>query len=353
MMKNFKGFGDWIEIFKGGKQIDSNGREHDGDALVDRAVSTFDAARHEPPVVVGHPKDNSPAFGWVQGLKRSGNMLMAKFKDVVPEFEAVARQGLYKKKSASFYPDGRLRHVGFLGAAPPAVKGLADLKFEDDADSICFESNIELKTQKKEGNAMKFSEFMEIFKFWKAAEEDPDLDLSAITVGKKQSAAEPSGAFTEADIETAKKEAADAERTKVEAEFAEKKATAQREARNQEISTWCEGMVNAGKIAPAWIKAGLPQIFEFLAANDDVIEFGEEKKKSGHYDWLKNFFENEMPKLIEFKEIATRGLDAGDGGDSEKREKLISDFQEHNKEASYKDAVLAVSEKHPDLFKDR
>ena len=139
----FKGFDNWIEIFRGGKQIDSAGREHDGDAIINLAVKNFDAKTHEPPLVVGHPQNNAPAFGWVQGLKESGGRLLAKFKDVVPEFEAIAKQGLYKKRSASFYPDGRLRHVGFLGAAPPAVKGLADLKFDDDAESICFEHNIE------------------------------------------------------------------------------------------------------------------------------------------------------------------------------------------------------------------
>jgi len=61
-MTYFKGFDDWIEIFRGGKQIDSNGREHDGDAVIDRAIATFNASNHEPPVVVGHPKDNCPCI---------------------------------------------------------------------------------------------------------------------------------------------------------------------------------------------------------------------------------------------------------------------------------------------------
>jgi hypothetical protein len=37
----FKGFDDWIEIFRGGKQTDSQGREHDGDALIAQAVETL------------------------------------------------------------------------------------------------------------------------------------------------------------------------------------------------------------------------------------------------------------------------------------------------------------------------
>ncbi len=128
-MPDFKGFDDWIEIFIGGEQRDSQGRLHDGDAIIDKAISMFDPNKHEPPLVVGHPENNAPAFGWIEGLKRVGNALYAKFKDVVPEFENLVKRGLFKKRSASFYPDGRLRHVGFLGAMPPAVKGLADLNF--------------------------------------------------------------------------------------------------------------------------------------------------------------------------------------------------------------------------------
>ncbi len=60
-MKNFKGFDDWIEIFRGGKQIDGSGREHDGDALIDRAVKTFNAAAHEPPLVT-RTRGDEPVF---------------------------------------------------------------------------------------------------------------------------------------------------------------------------------------------------------------------------------------------------------------------------------------------------
>ena len=51
-------------------------------------------------------------------------------------FAGLLKAGRFKKRSASFYPPGHpsnptpdrpyLRHVGFLGAQPPAVKGLAD-----------------------------------------------------------------------------------------------------------------------------------------------------------------------------------------------------------------------------------
>ena len=138
----FKGFDEWIEIFKGGKQTDSQGREHDGDEIIDKALASFNVKEHEPPLTVGHPEDNSPAYGWVEGIKAivkdGAKVLMAKFRQVAPDFEDLVKQGLFKKRSASFYPDGRLRHVGFLGAAPPAVKGLADMAFAEKDESISF-----------------------------------------------------------------------------------------------------------------------------------------------------------------------------------------------------------------------
>jgi len=142
-MRDFNGFNTWVPIFKGGRQIDSQGREHDGNAIIEKAIATFNVAEHKAPLVVGHPEDNAPAFGWVEGLKETINdgvkVLFAKFKQVMPEFEEAVKKGLYKHRSASFYLDGRLKHVGFLGAIPPAVKGLTDIKFMKGGDAMNFE----------------------------------------------------------------------------------------------------------------------------------------------------------------------------------------------------------------------
>jgi len=401
-MKNFKGFGGWIEIFRGGKQTDSAGREHDGDAMIDRAIETFDPAHHEPPIVVGHPANNAPAFGWIENLKRVGDILMAKARDVVPEFEAIAKRGLYKKRSASFYPDGRLRHVGFLGAAPPAVKGLADLKFEENDDSMSFEfydpglstvarlfrnmrdwliekegkeaadaiipdwdveyikdeanrdetengsvsafAGTETKN-KEDAMKLKFSEVMEMFKFWKAAEENPDLEMPII-------AARPAGketpAFTEADLEAAKQAAADAERTKVEAEFAENARKTARETRGAEISDWCEGLVSEGKVLPAWVKLGIKEFCQKLDA-ETVIEFSDENKITA-LDWFKGFIA-ELPKTVEFKELAKRGDDVS-GDAAGKLEILVGKKMKEDKSLDYSAAFSEVQREHPDLARE-
>ena len=298
----FKGFGDWIEIFRGGKQVDSQGREHDGDALIDRAVATFDRAKHEPPVVVGHPVDDSPAFGWVEGLRTAVEdgvkVLLARFRQVVPEFAALVEKGVYKKRSASFYPDGRLRHVGFLGGAPPAVKGLADIGFGDDDRAVMFEfsgGGAEAANLNRGGEIMdKFKEFIEFLKFWRTEGKEIFQDD-----GKQ---------FTEADLtareEAAKKAAAEETRKIVTSEFAEKAREASKSRRREDIAAFCEAKIKEGDFLPAWVKMGTKVFMESLS-EDETIQFveGDSGRKSQDA-WFKEFL-REIAKVVEFKEIAT------------------------------------------------
>ncbi len=345
-MKNFKGFDDWIEIFKGGKQIDSNGHEHDGDAVILKALETFKPSYHEPPLVAGHPKDNSPAFGWVSDLKEKGGTLLAKFKDVVPEFSQSVEKGLFKKRSASFYPDGRLRHVGFLGGVPPAVKGLADLSFSDDDQALVFEFrdtdpwtwesvsgifrkirdyfiekegrekadriipdwDVEyIRDQAKNNNKeddMKFAEFLEAFKFWKKIEGGSDVDLPGQqTIVQKK--------FSEADIEQAKKDGVAAEREKLDAEFAEKGVQARQKAAEKEIKDFCDTLVTSGKIPPSWLDSGLVSFMQTLDAEKE-FSFSENNKKNSR-QWFQDYLEGFSKSKI-FEELAKKEK-AGDSAE--------------------------------------
>ncbi len=123
---------DWIQVFKTGRHTDAEGREKEwGRADLDQIASSYNPNIHEAPVVIGHPENNAPAFGWVEALKREGDILYAKLKNLIPEFVDMVRRGLYKKRSIALYPDLSLRHVGFLGAMPPAIKGLEDVRFQE------------------------------------------------------------------------------------------------------------------------------------------------------------------------------------------------------------------------------
>lgn len=119
----------WMEIFRAG-DYGAKGKYTAAD--LDTMVANYDPAQHEAPLVLGHPEHDAPAYGWVEKLKRAGDILMAKFRQVQPKVEQLIQAGSFKKRSISFYRDPlSLRHVGLLGAAVPEVKGLADLRLSD------------------------------------------------------------------------------------------------------------------------------------------------------------------------------------------------------------------------------
>ncbi len=414
-MIEFKGFDDWVPIFRGGKQKDSMGREHDGDALIDKAVAKFNAAVHEPPACIGHPADNKPAYGWVKGLKKgtdaSGALLFAKFGQVQQDFGEMVKRGNFKKRSSAFYPDGSLRHVAFLGAAPPAVKGLPDMAFSDEPGAI-FEfadyqtvwsweaiARIFGKLRdyliEKEG-AEKADLIIDTYRLQEitdaAAKEKQELQQEAQVgtaqsiltyyekeddmtfkqkfiaafneiIGKMpdegpaQAATAIAGQFSEADIQAAVAQAtakaAKEAREEVALEFAEKDKQARKAARKSEIDAWCGSMVKAGKLTPAMVKFGVPEFMTAFAEKDDVIEFGEAKDKATLYDRFKAFFEAEMPKMVTFKEVATRDKDTGgQGGAGEKLATLTGAKMKENKALNYSAAFAEVQRENPDLARE-
>ena len=136
-----------ITIFRAGRHTAMSGASLDFSAAdLEATVSGYDPALHEAPLVIGHPRDNAPAYGWIGSLTLAGRELLATPRQVNPEFAEAVNAGRFKKVSASFYrPDAPhnplpgvyyLRHVGFLGAQPPAVKGLGDARFADGEDGV-------------------------------------------------------------------------------------------------------------------------------------------------------------------------------------------------------------------------
>ncbi len=140
-----------IQIFRPGRHTPSGGDPLDfSEDQVSRIASGYDPAKHEAPLVVGHPKTDDPAFGWVKSLSFAGGVLVAEPDQLDAGFAEQIQAGRFKKISASFYkPDAPsnptpgdyyLRHVGFLGAQPPAVKGLKAVAFaEADDEVVIFE----------------------------------------------------------------------------------------------------------------------------------------------------------------------------------------------------------------------
>ena len=131
--------GQWIEIFKAGRHTSDSGHPFAFSTEdVSDIAAGYSAARHEAPLVIGHPETDAPAQGWVSTLQATPDgRLLARAHQVDSDFADSIKNCRYKKRSASFYAPNNpsnpnpgkwsLRHVGFLGAKPPAVGGMADL----------------------------------------------------------------------------------------------------------------------------------------------------------------------------------------------------------------------------------
>ena len=141
-----------IEVFRPGVFTALNGQTVTYSAEdVAALAESYDAEGAPAPVVVGHPKTDSPAYGWVKRLRwdADAERLYAEIGDVAPEFEQAVREGRYKKISISLFPPASpanprpgkpyLKHVGFLGGAAPAVPGLRPVSLGAPGDAVTIE----------------------------------------------------------------------------------------------------------------------------------------------------------------------------------------------------------------------
>lgn len=138
---------DRLEVFKAGSHRAVDGKVYAfSEADVAAIAAAYDPALQCGPIVLGHPKTDDPAWGWVKGLTAEGGTLYAELEKVDPAFSEGVEAGRYRYVSSAFYaPDDAaspkpgawyLRHVGFLGAQPPAVKGLTPAFSEPPAESL-------------------------------------------------------------------------------------------------------------------------------------------------------------------------------------------------------------------------
>ena len=131
-----------IPVFKPGTHTAVDGRRitFTLENCVDLAES-YDPSLSEAPAVIGHPKLTAPAYAWAKSFEVKDGLVYAKLDQINPEFAEAYNAGSYKKRSLSIYlPDSPgnpkpghyyVRHIGFLGAAAPAIKGLPDASFAE------------------------------------------------------------------------------------------------------------------------------------------------------------------------------------------------------------------------------
>lgn len=315
-----------IEIFKAGTRKDAHGVEITLTTEdLQQAVESYSPEYHEAPAVVGHPQHNHPAYGWVKRLKLDGDVLKAEFDQIDPAFAEMVEAGRFKKVSASFYlansPNNPkqgslyLRHVGFLGAMPPAVKGLRNPEFAEGEEGVVDFADW--------GQASLFSRLRE-WLIGKFGVEEADKALPPYEVDwlkedamreqlKKQlnheqpifnepqpdHKGEPEMSMTPEEIAALQAENAQlkADKAKAEAE----KAEAELEATKVENANFCEQLISEGKLAPVAKEAALNLLnHSATVASGGTVSFNEGESLLT----VTKAFLQAQPKIVEFAEVA-------------------------------------------------
>lgn len=141
-----------IEVFRPGTFKPMEGDPITYSAADLRAIAdAYDADGAPAPVVVGHPETDAPAFGWIRKLEydAGAERLFAELGEIEPEFAGMVKAGRFRRVSMAFFSPQAShnpvpgtwypKHVGFLGAAAPAVSGLKPAHFAAAAD-VTFEA---------------------------------------------------------------------------------------------------------------------------------------------------------------------------------------------------------------------
>ena len=184
-------------------------------------------------------------MGWIKELKRTGEVLLAHITDVPGAVKNAVQAGSYRMKSAAFYADGSLRHVGLLGAMPPAVKGLGAVEFgagDDWAEVVFSEDDDDNKTPGNMETKMTEQEIAAL----RARAEAAEAKAAAAEQAKAEAEGKASAAEAQAAEAAQAKEAAEQAKTDLEAAHAEAQAEQTKKDRDAKFAE----LVAEGKCLP-------------------------------------------------------------------------------------------------------
>ena len=352
-----------IEIFRAGQHTAMSGEQIGfSESDLQASAGAYDPSLHEAPIVVGHPKHDAPAYGWVKGLSAEGGSLKAEAGQVEPSFAEAVREGRYKKVSASFYkPDSQsnpkpgvyyLRHVGFLGAQPPAVKGLSPIELAEAGEEA-------VTVEFGDVSGWKLGDLFRSMRNWLIDQFGTEAADSALpehlVTGVQEEAVEepptqPQYAYSEparpAPSQTAKgasvttnptqtqgdpdREAEIARREQEiqrrEAEFAER----ERQQRRQEREAQLDALVQDGRPLPT----DKGRLLAFMDAIDgqDAVQFAEGESQDPN-KFLMDEVLGKLPKQVDYSERAPAGEEDVETGDATQLAREAVAYQEEQRQA--------------------
>jgi len=287
-----------FEIFKTGSHTSDKGisKEYTLDDL-NFIANSYNPQVDEAPIVIGHPEDNDPAFGWVSSLSVSedGKLIADAPEDKLhPDFLNALKEGIYKKRSISLTPDGKLRHIGFLGAAKPAVKGLADIQFSSPSSEVYEFDFLPRHSETKPGDMEPEVEMVE-------GENKPEIVddklfvLSQEITQLKETISSIQQNFSESEISLTK---ASIEKLTSHLNSLQAKIS------NSDFDNLLDDKVEEGTLTPA-IKDKVLEISNFMQAQNFSDNFSSSKFQSDVNNLLLSLV-NSFPKIIYYENFAEK-----------------------------------------------
>lgn len=366
-----------IHVFRAGTHVTAAGERIEfTQADLAASAAAYDPALHEAPLVIGHPAKDGPAYGWTKALQADGDDLYIVPDQLNPEFAEMVSTGAFKKRSLKWYrPTDPVnpkpgvwypQHLGFLGATPPAIKGLKPVELSQSDNLV----EVEFSQWEDRTIARLFRRLREWFIAQHGQEtadrvlDGYDIDALAEEAARdKDPEVLPAPAFAEAPTineeilvtpeEIAALEAENARlKQQLEARDANDKAARVAAVKTNAVQ-FCEGLVGEGKVLPAEKDTVVGLLV--LAAHAQPVEFGEGDGAATDAPLVRlEGLLKALPKRVEFGEIAKPetgkvavefSAPAGHGVDAERldlHQKALA-YQAANAGTDYMTAVKAVS----------
>ncbi|MDV2480156.1 MAG: GPO family capsid scaffolding protein [bacterium] len=283
---------------------------------LEEIARAYDPLLHEAPLVLDHAppgeEHRGPAYGWVKELKRLGDTLVARISQVPAELKELVSSGRYKHRSAEVYLDFQgtgkkyLKRVALLGAAIPAVEGMAPITFAADGGpsaTVEFDQPQSTKEEKPMGTNY-------------TKEQVDQLIEAAVTKAAEKGKAEATATFEsqleekDKEIATFKERAANAEGKLADAEKETAKLHA--EAEESEVAAFCDKLVSLGKVTPAEAKDLKVTLLALPDDEESVIKYDEGKDMTPRRKLMGTYDARQQASAVPLEEVAKHASEDGD-----------------------------------------
>ncbi|PLD17816.1 hypothetical protein B6J54_03390 [Klebsiella quasipneumoniae] len=333
-------------------------------------ANSYDPSVSEAPFVIGHPSLTAPAYGWAERLEFRDGIVYAAPRQVNPAFAEAFNAGSYKKRSLSIYqPDSPgnpkpghfyARHVGFLGAVPPGVKGLPDAQFAEvsgdngplefalpwEADNLAslFQSLRDWVIQEKD-----IEQADSIIPQWRiqsildSATDDRKSSISPLAYAEENNV-DPNQTPTVTAEELARRETALAEREEKLRKDEEAAKLRDAKVRRDAVVSYADGLVKAGSILPRQ-KNTVVEVLLSLDTTPLSFADGDATVNKTPEELLRDVL-SQKPKVMDFSEKTGTADDPVDFADASALATAAQNYQaeqaEKGRTISMTDAVNHV-----------